>query len=76
MSGTVPAPPPGALFMDTERGRVGAFHREADDRWELRAVAGRDTWTVAPSDARPATATERLQAANARLNARSRGELL
>ncbi|TSB19893.1 hypothetical protein FNJ62_21770 [Streptomyces benahoarensis] len=76
MNGTGSVPLPGAPLMDTKQGRFGLFRQEIGGRWELRPVAGGDTWTVAPSDTRPATYMERLNADNARANARSRGELL
>ncbi|MFS8198566.1 hypothetical protein ACLVWQ_07730 [Streptomyces sp. CWNU-52B] len=69
-------PEPGALVVDTTRGRVGQFRGVAGPYWSLRPVSGGTEWEAEPEHVRPADPIERLQAHNARCNARSRGELL
>ncbi|MFJ9888100.1 hypothetical protein ACIQRW_19850 [Streptomyces sp. NPDC091287] len=74
-SPTVPAP--GTLLADTSRGdRVGEFRGVAGPYWALRPVAGGREWEVEPRYVRPALLMEQLRARTARLNARSRGEVL
>ncbi|WP_411083275.1 hypothetical protein [Streptomyces sp. cmx-18-6] len=73
-----PLPPAvGALLVDTSRGdRVGEFRGVAGCYWSLRPVGGRREWEVEPRYVRPALVIEQLRARIARMNARSRGEVL
>ncbi len=78
-----PAPEPlflpglGALVVDTGRGdRVGEFRGVAGPYWSLRPVGGGTEWEAEPQRVRPALLMEQLRARTARLNARSRGEVL
>ncbi|MFJ9636533.1 hypothetical protein [Streptomyces sp. NPDC101178] len=73
-----PKPPVlGALVVDTSRAdRVGEFRGVAGARWSLRPVGGGREWEAEPGDVRPALVMEQLRARTARLNARSRGEVL
>ncbi|MCI4044199.1 hypothetical protein [Streptomyces sp. TRM75563] len=67
----------GALLADTSRGdRVGEFQGVAGPYWSLRPVGGGREWEVEPRYVRPALIMEQLRARTARLNARSRGEVL
>ncbi|MEU3131728.1 hypothetical protein ABZ691_02765 [Streptomyces sp. NPDC006854] len=71
------APAPGTLLADTSRGdRVGEFQGVAGPYWSLRPVGGGREWEVEPHYVRPALLMEQLRARTARLNARSRGEVL
>ncbi|MFD8063500.1 hypothetical protein ACFXA0_29180 [Streptomyces cyaneofuscatus] len=68
---------PGALLVDMSRGdRVGEFRGVAGPRWSLRPVGGGIEWEAEPRHVRPALLIEQLRARTARLNARSRGEVL
>lgn len=70
-------PVPGALLVDMSRGdRVGEFRGVAGPRWSLRPVGGGIEWEAEPRHVRPALLIEQLRARTARLNARSRGEVL
>ncbi|MFH8880543.1 hypothetical protein [Streptomyces californicus] len=70
-------PARGALLVDTSRGdRVGEFRGVAGPYWSLRPVGGGREWEVEPRFVRPALLMEQLRARTARLNARSRGEVL
>ncbi|MDP9951402.1 hypothetical protein [Streptomyces vinaceus] len=78
-----PAPEPlfhpglGVLVVDTGRGdRVGEFRGVAGPYWSLRPVGGGTEWEAEPQRVRPALLMEQLRARTARLNARSRGEVL
>ncbi|MCZ7415428.1 hypothetical protein O3441_25795 [Streptomyces sp. WMMC897] len=62
--------------MVDARDRVGEFRAEWCGRWYLRPVTGGTEWSVAPEDVRRPSPEERLRAEVARVNARSRGELL
>ncbi|MGW3584658.1 hypothetical protein ACWDM8_25420 [Streptomyces rubiginosohelvolus] len=67
----------GTLMVDTSRAdRVGEFRGVADPYWSLRPVGGGAEWEVEPRHVRPALLIEQLRARTARLNARSRGEVL
>ncbi|MFJ1800372.1 hypothetical protein [Streptomyces sp. NPDC088180] len=67
----------GTLVVDTGRGdRVGEFRGVAGARWSLRPVGGGIEWEAEPRRVRPALLMEQLRARTARLNARSRGEVL
>ncbi|MEV1047907.1 hypothetical protein [Streptomyces sp. NPDC049916] len=70
-------PTPGALLVDTSRAdRVGEFRGVAGPYWSLRPVGGGIEWEADPRLVRPALVSEQLRARTARLNARSRGEVL
>ncbi|MFJ2181166.1 hypothetical protein ACIOJG_11100 [Streptomyces anulatus] len=70
-------PAPGTLLVDTSRAdRVGEFREVAGPYWSLRPVGGGAEWEVEPRYVRPAVLIEQLRARTARLNARSRGEVL
>ncbi|MEV2258319.1 hypothetical protein [Streptomyces anulatus] len=70
-------PAPGTLLVDTSRAdRVGEFRGVAGPYWSLRPVGGGAEWEVEPRYVRPAALIEQLRARTARLNARSRGEVL
>ncbi|WP_098011121.1 hypothetical protein [Streptomyces sp. sk226] len=72
-----PPPAPGTLVVDTSRAdRVGEFRGVAGPYWSLRPVGGGVEWEVEPRHVRPAVLIEQLRARTARLNARSRGEVL
>ncbi|MDX5575995.1 hypothetical protein OH733_13820 [Streptomyces griseus] len=67
----------GALMVDTGHGdRMGEFRGVAGARWSLRPVGGGVEWEAVPHLVRPALLIEQLRARTARLNARSRGEVL
>jgi len=74
----VPALPAlGTLMVDTSRAdRVGEFRGVAGPHWSLRPVGGGREWEAEPRHVRPALLIEQLRARTARLNARSRGEVL
>ncbi|NEE26455.1 hypothetical protein G3M53_13410 [Streptomyces sp. SID7982] len=73
----LPVPDPGTLLADTSRGdRVGEFQGVAGPYWSLRPVGGGREWEVEPRYVRTALLMEQLRARTARLNARSRGEVL
>ncbi|MFE2290389.1 hypothetical protein [Streptomyces sp. NPDC059452] len=70
-------PAPGTLMVDTSRAdRVGEFRGVAGCYWSLRPVGGGREWEVEPRYVRPALVMEQLRARTARMNARSRGEVL
>ncbi|MFH8688388.1 hypothetical protein ACH4EC_16180 [Streptomyces anulatus] len=76
-SAPTPLPAPGTLLVDTSRAdRVGEFRGVAGPYWSLRPVGGGAEWEVEPRHVRPAVLIEQLRARTARLNARSRGEVL
>ncbi|MCF3167387.1 hypothetical protein IPZ64_10755, partial [Streptomyces violaceoruber] len=54
----------------------GEFRGVAGPYWSLRPVGGGVEWEVEPRHVRPAVLIEQLRARTARLNARSRGEVL
>ncbi|MDG9681504.1 hypothetical protein OHA63_22020 [Streptomyces anulatus] len=67
----------GALMVDSGHGdRVGEFRGVAGPYWSLRPVGGGAEWEAEPHRVRPALLIEQLRARTARLNARSRGEVL
>lgn len=55
---------------------MGEFQGVAGPYWSLRPVGGGREWEVEPRFVRPALLMEQLRARTARLNARSRGEVL
>ncbi|MFC5799440.1 hypothetical protein [Streptomyces formicae] len=63
-------------MMDTSRRRVGEFRGVAGPYWSLRPLGGGAEWEAEPEHVRPADPRERLSAETARVNARSRGDLL
>ncbi|MFI8198445.1 hypothetical protein ACIF6K_18245 [Streptomyces sp. NPDC085942] len=72
-----PLPRVGTLVVDIGRSdRVGAFRGVAGPYWSLRPVGGGVEWEAVPERVRPATTAECLRAQIARVNARSRGEVL
>ncbi|MFI1248068.1 hypothetical protein ACH4TY_15405 [Streptomyces anulatus] len=72
-----PLPALGTLLVDTSRAdRVGEFRGVAGPYWSLRPAGGGAEWEVEPCHVRPAVLIEQLRARTARLNARSRGEVL
>jgi hypothetical protein len=68
-------PPVGSHAMDTETGRVGVVMGHEGPYVQLRPLGGGREWECAPEVVRTATAAERLSAATAYANARSRGEV-
>ncbi|CAM5228686.1 hypothetical protein SCALM49S_03723 [Streptomyces californicus] len=54
----------------------GEFRGVAGPYWSLRPVGGGTEWEAEPQRVRPALLMEQLRARTARLNARSRGEVL
>ncbi|WP_329155130.1 hypothetical protein OHA63_10445 [Streptomyces anulatus] len=76
-SAPTPLPDLGTLLVDTSRAdRVGEFRGVAGPYWSLRPAGGGAEWEVEPRHVRPAVLIEQLRARTARLNARSRGEVL
>ncbi|MFJ4706940.1 hypothetical protein ACIP6I_19110 [Streptomyces anulatus] len=64
-------------MVDISReGGVAEFRGVAGPYWSLRPVGGGREWEVEPRYVRPALLMEQLRARTARLNARSRGEVL
>ncbi|KPI05530.1 hypothetical protein OK074_4449 [Actinobacteria bacterium OK074] len=68
-------PPLGAYAMDTRTGRVGVVMGHVGPYIQLRPYGGGREWDVEPGAVRMATPAERLSAATAYANARSRGEV-
>ncbi|MEU2113106.1 hypothetical protein [Streptomyces sp. NPDC019507] len=68
-------PPPGAYVVDTGTGRVGRVIALTEAWVRLGPVGGGREWGCGIAELRPATAAERLSAATAYANARSRGEV-
>ncbi|MDI3422072.1 hypothetical protein [Streptomyces luteolus] len=66
----------GTLLLDVRRDQLGLFRGEYGGRWYLRPACGGREWDVAPEDVQPADPAQRLRAETARVNARSRGEVL
>ncbi|GAA3304513.1 hypothetical protein [Streptomyces cinereospinus] len=69
-----PKPPVGAYAVDTRSEKVGIVMGHEGPYVQLRAVGGGKEWDCDPQALREATAAERLSAATAYANARSRGE--
>ncbi|MGN5378618.1 hypothetical protein ACQ4WX_17790 [Streptomyces lasalocidi] len=69
-------PPVGGHAVDTTTGRIGIVMGHEGPYVRLRPYGGGREWDCAPDAVRPATRTERLRAATAFENARSRGEVL
>ncbi|MFD5287152.1 MULTISPECIES: hypothetical protein [Streptomyces] len=70
-----PHPPVGAYAIDTRTGRVGLVMGHEGPYVQMRPYGGGREWDAAPGDVRHATPAERLSAATAYTNARSRGEV-
>ncbi len=68
-------PPIGSYAMDTGTGRVGVVMGHEGPYVQLRPLGGGREWDCAPELVRAATPAERLRAATAYTNARSRGEV-
>ncbi|MFI0979276.1 hypothetical protein ACH4SP_20025 [Streptomyces sp. NPDC021093] len=65
----------GSYVVDLTTGRVGRVVARVGRLLRLAPVGGGREWNCDQGDVRPATASERLSAATAYVNARSRGEL-
>ncbi|WP_329134085.1 hypothetical protein [Streptomyces sp. NBC_00670] len=68
-------PPVGAYAVDTRRGLLGVVMGHEGPYVQLRPLGGGREWDVEPGALRSATPAERLSAATAYVNARSRGEV-
>lgn len=74
-SGKPGRPEIGAYVMDGHTGKVGVVMGHEGPYVQLRSYGGGREWDAAPDGLRPATPAERLSAATAYANARSRGEV-
>ncbi|MEW2609336.1 hypothetical protein AB0937_03820 [Streptomyces sp. NPDC047880] len=68
-------PPVGAYVVDTRSDRIGIVMGHEGPYVQLRPYGGGREWDAAPGAVRQATPAERLSAATAYANARSRGEV-
>ncbi|WP_155058407.1 hypothetical protein [Streptomyces blattellae] len=68
-------PPVGAHVVDTRSGRLGVVMGHEGPYVQLRPYGGGKEWDAEPGAVRRATPAERLSAATAHANARSRGEV-
>ncbi|WP_079084669.1 hypothetical protein [Streptomyces dysideae] len=68
-------PPIGSYVVDTCNGRMGIVMGHEGPYVQLRPYGGGKEWDAEPGAVRRATQTERLSAATAYANARSRGEV-
>ncbi|MFD7991911.1 hypothetical protein [Streptomyces mexicanus] len=68
-------PPVGSYALDVRTGRVGVVMGREGPYVQLRPLGGGREWDCAPEQVRAATPAERLSAATAYANARSRGEV-
>ncbi|MET8243043.1 hypothetical protein ABZV31_00560 [Streptomyces sp. NPDC005202] len=68
-------PPIGSYAVDIRTGRVGLVMGHEGPYVQLRPYGGGKEWDVEPDAVRIATQAERLRAATAYANARSRGEV-
>ncbi|MEU8586947.1 hypothetical protein AB0C59_08065 [Streptomyces sp. NPDC048664] len=68
-------PPIGSYAIDVRTGRVGVVMGHEGPYVQLRPYGGGREWDVEPDAVRAATPAERLRAATAYANARSRGEV-
>jgi hypothetical protein len=66
----------GAHVVDLRSGRLGVVVGHEGPYVRLRPLGGGREWDVDPRAVRRATPAERLRAATAYVNARSRGEVL
>ncbi|WP_406168752.1 hypothetical protein [Streptomyces sp. NBC_00996] len=71
----VKLPPIGSYAVDTHTGKVGMVMGHEGPYVQLRPYGGGKEWDCEPDALRRATAAERLSAATAYANARSRGEV-
>jgi hypothetical protein len=69
-------PPVGWYVVDTRTGRVGVVIGHVGPYVQLRPHGGGREWDAEPAALRRATTAERIGAATAYVNARSRGEVL
>ncbi|MET7984283.1 MULTISPECIES: hypothetical protein [unclassified Streptomyces] len=69
------APPAGVCAVDTRTGRVGVVMGHEGPYVQLRPLGGGREWDCPPEAVRRATTVERIAAATAYANARSRGEV-
>ncbi|MFE6164860.1 hypothetical protein ACFQ7F_38785 [Streptomyces sp. NPDC056486] len=67
--------PIGAYAVDTSTGQVGRVMGHEGPYIQLRPFGGGREWDCAPDALRTATDSERIRAATAYANARSRGEV-
>ncbi|WNZ11562.1 hypothetical protein [Streptomyces sp. 11x1] len=75
MNGNGRRPAIGTYAVDTRTGHVGRVMGHEGPYVQLRLVGGGREWDCAPEVVRTATTIERLRAATAYENARSRGEV-
>ncbi|MEU2430335.1 MULTISPECIES: hypothetical protein [unclassified Streptomyces] len=68
-------PAVGSYVVDTSSGQVGRVMGHEGPYVQLRPIGGGREWDCAPEVLRTATVQERLRAATAYVNARSRGEV-
>ncbi|MFF5972081.1 hypothetical protein ACFY7C_11230 [Streptomyces sp. NPDC012769] len=68
-------PPIGAYVVDIRTGKVGTVMGHEGPYLQVRPLGGGREWDCDPDGVRVATAAERLSAATAHVNARSRGEV-
>ena len=68
-------PPVGTHVVDTRTGKVGIVMGHEGPYVQLRPYGGGKEWDADPAAVRGATQAERLSAATAYANARSRGEV-
>ncbi|MFG3345277.1 hypothetical protein ACGF1Z_09455 [Streptomyces sp. NPDC048018] len=68
-------PPIGAYVVDIGTGRIGTVMGHEGPYLQLRPIGGGREWDCHPDGIRVATVAERLSAATAHANARSRGEV-
>ncbi|MEU5316319.1 hypothetical protein AB0G67_06280 [Streptomyces sp. NPDC021056] len=68
-------PPVGSHVVDTRSGKVGIVMGHEGPYVQLRPYGGGKEWDAAPDAVRRATPAERLGAADAYADARSRGEV-
>ncbi|MDQ0601866.1 hypothetical protein QF037_006211 [Streptomyces canus] len=68
-------PPVGSHVVDTRSGKVGIVMGHEGPYVQLRPYGGGKEWDAAPVTVRRATPAERLSAANAYADARSRDEV-
>ncbi|MFF9863979.1 hypothetical protein ACIRD2_04310 [Streptomyces sp. NPDC093595] len=67
--------PVGSYVVEISSGRVGRVMGHVGPYLQLRPFGGGREWECPPEGVRPATDSERLSAATAYANARSRGEV-
>ncbi|MFF4171943.1 hypothetical protein [Streptomyces sp. NPDC001744] len=67
--------PIGSYVVEIRTGRVGKVMGNEGARVQVRPLGGGRVWDVEHEGVREATTAERLSAATAHVNARSRGEV-